>query len=735
MSVRAAPVRFPRPRALPLARLVVASAIALAFASSAAAAERGPIVAAAGDAYVAHPAGSEEWSIGSAQLELVLGFDAAHTLTLQRLFNPATGREWSITAAPEVGFTAGTERFALTTAGAGSLVSITPQATEFGVTLTFVFEYRAQRLLVSRVYACYGGSPTIETWTRIATIGGESTTVGDLAAWQITMKPAHVQWLNGLRGDAAGGSVDDAFVLGDRDLEPGETLDLGAEGRSSQNHVPLVWVRDGDADFYGGVMWSGAWHAALSNDGEQLQIRFDFPGLATTAGPSRAIELPHAFFGVTAATAADRASALQQFIRQGIRHGRPFTPLVTYNSWFLYGTAIDEDSMMAEMDRAAALGIELFVVDAGWYVGAGRVNDFDFESGLGSWTVDPVKFPSGLGNLAGYAHSLGMKFGLWVEPERVALSTVDKPGLARESWLASHDGGYGSTSAAQICLAGAPAREWLFARLTALIDEVGPDYLKWDNNFWINCNRPGHGHGAADGSLAHVEALYRLLGDLRQRYPDLLIENVSGGGSRLDYGMLAYSDVAWMDDRTAPAAQVRHNLEGLTAAFPPAYLLSFLIDADNEPIAGAEDLALLARSRGAGVLGLTYRGDLLDPDTASLLTLQIGEYKAYRDILAHTSGSLLTRQTPYDDSGWDVVEELTDDRQTALIFAFESDGCDDRRTVLPLGLIDDATYDVVSLDGGALGDARGDALMTDGLEIVHGVASRAHLLLLRARSE
>jgi alpha-galactosidase len=486
-------------------------------------------------------------------------------------------------------------------------------------------------------------------------------------------------------------------------------------------------------EFYGGVMWSGAWHAALSNDGEHLHVRFDFPGLATTAGPSRAIELPHAFFGVT--TAADQANALQQFIRQGIRHGRPFTPLVTYNSWFIYGTAIDEDSMMAEMDRAAALGIELFVVDAGWYAGAGAVNDFDFQSGLGSWVVDPGKFPSGLGTLAGYAHNLGMKFGLWIEPERVALSTVDRPGLAREPWLATRDGGYGSTSAAQICLAGAPAREWLFARLTALIDEVGPDYLKWDNNFWINCNRQGHGHGAADGNLAHVQALYGLLGDLRRRYPDLLIENVSGGGSRLDYGMLAYSDVAWMDDRTAPAAQVRHNLEGLTAAFPPAYLLSFLIDADNEPIAGAEDLSLLARSRGAGVLGLTYRGDLLDPDTASLLTLQIGEYKAYRDILAQTSGSLLTRQAPYDDTGWDVLEELADDRQTALIFAFERDGCDDRRSVWPHGLIDDATYDVVSVDGGALGAARGDALMADGLEIVHGVASRAHLLLLRARSE
>src|SRR5262245_38137182 len=128
-----------------------------------------------------------------------------------------------------------------------------------------------------------------------------------------------------------------------------------------------------------------------------------------------------------------------------------------------------------------------------------------------------------------------------------------------------------------------------------------------------------------------------------------------------------------MDDRTTPAAHVRHNLEGLTVAFPPAYLLSFLIDGDGEPIAGALDLALLARSRGAGVFGLTYRSDLLDEATAELLTLQIAEYKAYRDIVAQANASLLTLQIPYDESGWDAFQELAEDGATALVFAFEGE--------------------------------------------------------------
>src|SRR5256885_7288641 len=103
-----------------------------------------------------------------------------------------------------------------------------------------------------------------------------------------------------------------------------------------------------------------------------------------------------------------------------------------------------------------------------------------------------------------------------------------------------------------------------------------------------------------------MRAVYGILSGLRDRYPHLLIENVSGGGNRLDFGMLAYTDVAWMDDRTSPSTHVRHNLEGLTAAFPPAYLLSFVIDSEVEPIRGGNDFPLVIRSSMPGVLGMTY---------------------------------------------------------------------------------------------------------------------------------
>ena len=119
-----------------------------------------------------------------------------------------------------------------------------------------------------------------------------------------------------------------------------------------------------------------------------------------------------------------------------------------------------------------------------------------------------------------------MKFGVWVEPERVDLDVIGEQGID-SAWLDTSEGRQVSDRSGQICLAGAAGRQWVWDRLTSFIDQVHPDYLKWDNNAWLNCDRDGHGHGTSDGNFAHVSALYGILQDLRTKYPDLLVENVS----------------------------------------------------------------------------------------------------------------------------------------------------------------------------------------------------------------
>jgi len=159
---------------------------------------------------------------------------------------------------------------------------------------------------------------------------------------------------------------------------------------------------------------------------------------------------------------------MRSFIDTAVRHGRAYSPLVTYNTWFTYGTAIDEASMRHEMDAAADLGVELFVVDAGWYKAGDDPGDF--TTGIGVWEADTDRFPSGLGALSDHAHALGMKFGIWVEPERVDIRTVGRAGLARERWLATQAGRYdpaktnARADSAQICLASSSVAAMMMSR-------------------------------------------------------------------------------------------------------------------------------------------------------------------------------------------------------------------------------------------------------------------------------
>jgi len=372
------------------------------------------------------------------------------------------------------------------------------------------------------------------------------------------------------------------------------------------------------------------------------------------------------------------------------------------------------------------------VIDAGWYAGVGESGPFDFESGLGTWAPDPARFPSGLGALSAFAHALGMKFGIWVEPERVNRSTVGPDGVD-ELWLATTGGAYGSERMGQVCLASDKARQWLFNRLSSLIDAAQPDYLKWDNNMWINCDRDGHGHGPTDGNFAHVHGLYDLLAALRERHPELLLENVSGGGNRLDVGMLRYSDVAWMDDRSAPSAHVRHNLQGLSAVFPPAYLLSFVTESEDEPLHDAPDLPLYVRSRMPGVLGLSFVATGFTDGEVADLAHEIDIYKSSRDTLSDAAGALLTPQAA-DSSGpaWDVLQETDVAGDQILLHAVQSDAGVGTVNVKPNGLDPSTTYEVRSVDVGVLGTATGSDLMTNGIDVVASPRTAAHVLVLTA---
>ena len=721
---------FAAPSRLPawLAGIGLLGAVAPALADE-------PVVlSSSGSAFVTMDADARSWTIGNEVVQFRIGSGAGGATAVLGL--ERAGAELSLAPAmlPDVSVVAGARRVS---PGQGALLLNGAQASEVGgaVRLSLAYQDSINHVRVTRIYACYPGAPGIETWSVWETVATSATVaLSDIGVWQVSIPATEVNWITGLKATAADGG---RFTRRWQGLAPGGRFEIGSTTRSSVTALPVAWLRGSAGHLFLGLMWSGAWDLMVTGPDAAgyATARLSLGTVATNIRPGRAFESPHAFFGVAGSEPADVAAAIQAFARTDVRQGRPVTPLVTYNTWFAYGIGINEALLRAEMDHASSLGVEVFVVDAGWYPGGTKLSDF--STGLGTWMADPVRFPSGLGTLSDYAHNLGMKFGLWIEPERTGTDVVGRPGRVREAWLATAGGRYNagvknsSAGSAQICLASAEARQWVVAQLDRLIAEARIDYLKWDNNYWINCDRSGHGHDAKDGNLAHVSGLYEILAEVRSRHPDLVIENCAEGGNRLDFGLLRYTDAGWMDDESAPSAHVRHNLEGLAAAFPADYLLSFVMDHAREPLYRSADMAYAFRSRMPGVLGMTMIGAEFGDDDRRQMQDEVALAKRIRDMIPQPVALVLTDQAdPGGRSAWDAIEVLSADRRLAVVFTYATVGADDWATIRLQALDPDRRYIVRTMDGPTLADATGLELMADGLQVPRRAESAANVLVV-----
>ena len=720
-----------------LPRLAVL-ALVLACAATTPAAGATAELARAGDAFVLQENGQRVWTIGNDALTFRLGLNSSGALNTLGLDRTGAGKQWKLGTAADFTFLAGSRRL---TPGQSTFAfrEARAAATEREVRLELVFEDATSKVRVTRYYACAAGSAAIEVWSVFETASNAAkVSISDIGVWRLTLPLDAVNWVTGLQaGEDRGGR----FTRQRQGLAAGGQFELSSATRSSETAVPVVWFSGAPGSFFGGVNWSGAWKLQASGPAANglVTIQVTLGDTATTVLRDQPLEGPHGFFGVARGDQSDVTLALQAYFMNGVRRGRPFEAPITYNTWFAYGTRIDDEAIRDEMSHAARAGVELFMIDAGWYAGPDGV--WDFSTGLGNWSPDPERFPEGLGSLSDYAHGLGMKVGVWVEPERMDLATVYDLKLGKERFLATSGGRYhrdlenGEATTAQICLGDAEAREWLLGQLVQLVDSARPDYLKWDNNFWINCDRADHDHGAKDGNLAHVKGLYAVLGALRERYPALSIENCAGGGNRLDPGMLQFTDSAWMDDVTAPSSHVRHNLEGLGAIFPPAYLLSFVTNGDLEPARdGSGGRALEFRSRMSGMLGLTWRSGEFGDEELEQIAAEIAMAKTIRGAVPAAASFMLTDQARADGGGeFDAVQLFSPAARTAAVFVYASDSVD-WFTVRLKGLEAETRYLISTVWGEALAEATGADLMSRGVDVINASDSGAQIVLVTPRA-
>ena len=248
------------------------------------------------------------------------------------------------------------------------------------------------------------------------------------------------------------------------------------------------------------------------------------------------------------------------------RPGHPRSPRpVTLNTWEAVYFDHDLDRLKALADAAAALGVERYVLDDGWFR-----HRRDDSAGLGDWYVDEGVWPDGLAPLFDHVRSLGMQVGLWVEPEMV--NPDSDLARAHPDWLLT-----ARAPAARhqqvLDLANPETSAHLLERLDALVGENGVDFLKWDHNRdLVAPERAGSAGGAAwAGSHRQTLALYALLDALRERHPGLEVESCASGGGRVDLGILARTDRVWTSDCNDPLE--RASIQRWTSLLLPPELI------------------------------------------------------------------------------------------------------------------------------------------------------------------
>lgn len=336
---------------------------------------------------------------------------------------------------------------------------------------------------------------------------------------------------------------------------------------------------------------------------------------------------------------------------------------VLLNSWEGVYFDFDAEKLVRMAKDAAGLGIELFVMDDGWF---GK-RELDV-SGLGDWVVNEKKLGCTLGELSDQIHDLGMMFGIWFEPECV--NEDSDLYRAHPDWALEIPGKRPCRSRGQLVLdfSREDVREYIFSHMCEVLDSARVEYLKWDLNrsladlysALLPCGR--------QGEVAHrfILGLYDMLEKLTRRYPDILIEGCSGGGGRFDPGMLYYTPQIWCSDDTDAIERLSIQY-GTSFCYPVSTMGSHVSKCPNEQTGRVAPLDTRATVAMAGTFGYELDINKMSSEEKAAVSAQIVEFKKYYDLIQYGDYYRLT--DPEKAEGYHGWQFAAKDGSEALLCA------------------------------------------------------------------
>ena len=503
-------------------------------------------------------------------------------------------------------------------------------------------------------------------------------------------------------------------------------------------------AREEAGDVYGGALaWSGNYKITFENDETgRLNVVAGTNDFASTRHlePGDSLATPQMVWTFSDNGRGRVSRNFHDWIRNNaLAHASQERPVVL-NSWEGAYMNFDEKTIMRMIDDAAKIGVELFVLDDGWFANGEYARDSD-TAGLGDWQVNRRKLPHGIDYLARHAVDTGLKFGIWIEPEMVN----PKSELAQRhlDWVV----GSGDREKIQmrhqwvLDLTNPQVQDFIVQTVDSVL-ALSPhiSYLKWDSNRYITDF--GSQYLPADRQshfwTDYINGLYMVYERIRAKHPGVTIQLCSSGGARLDIGALKYHDEFWTSDNTNSLDRVR--IQNATNLFYPAIATASHVSSSPNHQTGLQaplkyrfDVAM------SGRLGLELQPSAFTPTEWEMARKAIEDYKRVRPIVQF--GDLYRLKNPEDGTGWTALQYNAKDGTRAVLFAYSTQyhGKSTFFQARLKGLDPDRQYRITELnkDGWSrfASDGQifaGDYLMRYGITMPLGATLDSAVLLLEA---
>jgi alpha-galactosidase len=522
--------------------------------------------------------------------------------------------------------------------------------------------------------------------------------------------------------------------LGGGLLSIGSRSGASGHGSSPAAIVARPWTTEESGEAWSAMLsYSGSWSMAFER-GETGELRWSGginpEGFVWRLGPGESFACPEVFLCYSGKGLSALSLSWHDFIRKRVLPpawaGRERPILI--NNWEATYFQFDEESLLGLARSAAGLGIELFVLDDGWF--GHREDD---RSSLGDWTENLEKLPGGLPRLAERVRGLGLAFGLWIEPESV--SPESELYRLHPDWCLHLPGRPRAEGRNQLLLdlGREEVRAEIGRRIRAVLSSCRPDYVKWDMNRHLGLGGSEALPGELQGESRHryILGLYALMEEICSAFPETLFEGCAGGGGRMDPGILHYMPQYWTSDNTDAFARASIQY-GTSFFFPPLCMGAHVSAVPNHQTGRSVPLGARSAVSFCGDLGYELDPGSLSEAERAEIRADIAWYKERRELFQLGNYYRLLpsrgeRAPGRGDAAW--LCSRPDGRSAVLTFIRMSSLANPPPLLLRLrGLVPDALYRLTPRGGAEPSRLSGSELMSRGYEFMPGLGDGWTLL-------